>query len=110
MPKLLCETLPNGNRKLVILNSTRKETIRINWGAYPHYEAPEAFAPFLLDGLHLYYINAFENAASTIETSSVAAENVARLILSRIGPTSRSDIPTLESTGSHEGENLHVDL
>ena len=64
----------------------------------------------MLDGLHLYYINAFENAASTIETSSVAAENVARLILSRIGPTSRSAIPTLENTASHEGENLHVEL
>ncbi|KAJ8618791.1 hypothetical protein MRB53_014977 [Persea americana] len=95
---------------LDLIFSTRKETIRINWGAYPHYEAPEAFAPFLLDGLHLYYINAFENAASTIETSSVAAENVARLILSRIGPTSRSAIPTLENTASHEGENLHVEL
>ncbi|KAJ4844369.1 hypothetical protein Tsubulata_029733 [Turnera subulata] len=65
------------------LFSVRKETIRIDWGAYPHYEAPEVFAPFILDGRHLYYVNAFENAASTMETSAVAAENVARLILSR---------------------------
>ncbi|KAI3864522.1 hypothetical protein MKW92_040093 [Papaver armeniacum] len=70
---------------------TRKEVIRINWGAYPHYHAPEVFAPFVLDGLHLYYVNAFENAASTIETGAVAAENVARLILSRYcGQTSSS--------------------
>lgn len=64
--------------------SLRSETIRINWGAYPHYHAPEEFAPFMLDGLHLYYVNAFENAASTMETSAVAAENIARLILSRL--------------------------
>ncbi|KAJ6740924.1 FARNESYLCYSTEINE LYASE [Salix purpurea] len=63
--------------------SVRKETVRINWGAYPHYKAPEKFAPFILDGKHLYYVNAFENAASTVETSAVAAENIARLILSR---------------------------
>ncbi|KAJ6366249.1 hypothetical protein OIU77_002768 [Salix suchowensis] len=63
--------------------SVRKETVRINWGAYPHYKAPEKFAPFILDGKHLYYVNAFENAASTMETSAVAAENIARLILSR---------------------------
>ncbi|KVI00496.1 farnesylcysteine lyase [Cynara cardunculus var. scolymus] len=64
--------------------STRKETLRINWGAYPHYHAPEKFAPFMLDDMHLYYVNAFENAASTMETSAVAAENIARLIISRL--------------------------
>ncbi|KAH9308434.1 hypothetical protein KI387_036345, partial [Taxus chinensis] len=64
--------------------SIRKETIRIDWAAYPHYKAPERFASFLLDDHHLYYINAFENAASTMETSSVAAKNVARLIMSRL--------------------------
>ncbi|KAK7275086.1 hypothetical protein RIF29_16193 [Crotalaria pallida] len=63
--------------------SVRKETVRKNWAAYPQYHAPEVFAPFILDGRHLYYVNAFENAASTMETSAVAAENIARLILSR---------------------------
>ncbi|KAG4392786.1 hypothetical protein AAZX31_04G191900 [Glycine max] len=58
------------------LNVVRKETIRINWAAYPLYHAPEVFAPFILDGRHLYYVNAFENAASTMETSAVAAENI----------------------------------
>lgn len=67
----------------ITARSVRKETIHINWGAYPHYKAPELFAPFILDGRHLYYVNAFENAASTMETSAVAAENIARLILSR---------------------------
>ncbi|KAJ0783775.1 putative oxidoreductase [Helianthus annuus] len=64
--------------------SKRNETLRINWGAYPHYHAPEEFAPFILDDNHLYYVNAFENAASTMETSAVSAENMARLILSRL--------------------------
>ncbi|XP_078434829.1 farnesylcysteine lyase [Wolffia australiana] len=62
----------------------RTETVRIDWAAYPRYNAPEEFASFVLDGLHLYYVNSFESAASTIETSAVAAENVARLILSRL--------------------------
>lgn len=68
----------------VFHDSVRKETIRIDWGAYPHYHAPERYAPIVLDGHHLYYLNAFENAASTMETSAVAAENIARLILSRL--------------------------
>lgn len=64
-------------------HSVRKETKRIDWGAYPQYKAPEVFAGFVLDERHLYYVNAFENAASTMETSAVAAENIARLILKR---------------------------
>eukprot|EP00250_Pteridium_aquilinum_P014701 c22148_g1_i1 orf=247-1689(+) len=66
------------------LFNVRNNTIRLDWAAYPHYHAPETFAPFVLDGKHLYYINAFENAASTMETGAVAAENVARLLLSRM--------------------------
>lgn len=90
--------------------SMRKETIHINWGAYPHYEAPEVFAPFVLDGQHLYYVNAFENAASTMETSAVAAENVARLILSRY-PTSNVGSSISSNLRSPSGEKpLHVDL
>lgn len=89
--------------------SVRKETIRINWGAYPHYKAPEVFAPFILDGRHLYYVNAFENAASTMETSAVAAENVARLILSRF--FSKPSVTSLNlKTSSYAGEELHLDL
>ena len=64
--------------------SIRSITKRLDWAAYPHFMAPEKFAPFVLDGEHLYYVNAFENAASTIETGAVAAENVARLLLSRL--------------------------
>ncbi|PON36188.1 Prenylcysteine oxidase [Parasponia andersonii] len=88
--------------------SFRTETIRINWGAYPHYNAPEEFAPFILDGRHLYYVNAFENAASTMETSAVSAENIARLILSRFfgqPPFSSSNLESHSDSGT-----LRVDL
>ncbi|XP_076902883.1 farnesylcysteine lyase-like [Bidens hawaiensis] len=80
--------------------STRSETKRINWGAYPHYHAPEEFAPFILDDMHLYYVNAFENAASTMETSAVAAENIARLILSRLAGEQPSGLYGLKSSTS----------
>ncbi|KAK3143256.1 hypothetical protein QOZ80_4AG0298150 [Eleusine coracana subsp. coracana] len=85
----------------------RKETIRINWAAYPHYEAPEAFAPIVLDGKQLYYVNTFESAASAMETGAVAAENVARLIISR-----RQGLePHIQSfAGDGEEEEVRLDL
>lgn len=89
--------------------SFRVETVRIDWAAYPHYHAPEIYAPFILDGKHLYYVNAFENAASTMETSAVAAENIARLILSRIVEKSDSPSPNLKSFSSDSSE-LHSEL
>lgn len=89
--------------------SVRNETIRIDWGAYPHYHSPEKFAPFMLDDIHLYYVNAFENAASTMETSAVAAENIARLIISRTS----SEPPSISSdyvTSGFIRSDLHSDL
>lgn len=93
----------------LFLCSVRKDTVRIDWGAYPHYKAPEVFAPFILDGRHLYYMNAFENAASTMETSAVAAENVARLILSRFFDKPSVILLNL-TTSSEAGEELHLEL
>lgn len=88
--------------------SIRSSTIRINWAAYPHYSAPEKFAPYILDGKHLYYINAFENAASTIETSAVSAQNVVRLLLSRI---SAGVIKTpIEKDGNQQSEVEDLEL
>ncbi|KAL4379028.1 hypothetical protein GQ457_02G010100 [Hibiscus cannabinus] len=89
--------------------SARLETVRINWGAYPHYKAPEVFAPIILDGQHLYYVNAFENAASTMETSAVAAENVVRLILSRFFSEAHLHTSNLKSK-SPDSDTLHTDL
>lgn len=99
---------PADDNLLDLLFSKRTETLRIDWPAYPHYQAPEVFAPIILDGKHLYYINSFENAASTIETSAVAAENVARVIISRLSGLDSSS-PAIKNHGSDE-ENLHVDL
>uniref|UniRef100_A0ACD5Y489 Uncharacterized protein n=1 Tax=Avena sativa TaxID=4498 RepID=A0ACD5Y489_AVESA len=78
--------------------STREETVRIDWPAYPHYHAPEDFAPIILDGKHLYYVNSFESAASAMETGAVAAENIARLIISRLplGLRARLSSPSSE--------------
>jgi prenylcysteine oxidase/farnesylcysteine lyase len=80
--------------------STFRSTIRIDWAAYPHYTAPERFSPYVLDGKHLYYINTFESAASAIETAAVSAQNVARLLLSRL---SEGDLqtPTPKGVGEH---------
>lgn len=89
--------------------SVRNETVKIDWAAYPHYHAPEVFAPFILDGKHLYYVNAFENAASTMETSAVAAENIARLILSRLTGQKPPNPVKLKSFGD-SAYDVHADL
>lgn len=73
------------------LLSERTEIIRINWGAYPQYHPPEVFSKFVLDDKHLYYANAFESGASTMETSAVSGENMARLILSRLSANEAVD-------------------
>lgn len=90
--------------------SVRNETIKINWAAYPQFHAPETFAPFILDDQHLYYVNAFENAASTMETSAVSAENIARLIMSRLATKKGYvDSSNLRSF-SYDVPEMHVDL
>lgn len=82
--------------------STHRSTIRIDWAAYPHYTAPERFSPYILDGKHLYYINAFENAASAIETAAVSAQNVARLVLSRLSDGPSPTRPKQSGDGQEE--------
>lgn len=89
--------------------SVRNETVKIDWAAYPHYHAPEVFAPFMLDSHNLYYVNAFENAASTMETSAVAAENIARLILSSLTGQKPSSPVKLKSFGD-DAYHVHADL
>ena len=64
-----------------------------DWLAYPHFRPPERFQPFkLADGLYLN--NAWENAASAMEMSAVAAKNCALLIakyLSKVHSCSSSN-------------------
>ncbi|CAH9116852.1 unnamed protein product [Cuscuta epithymum] len=86
--------------------SVRNKTIKIDWGAYPVFHAPEVFAPLILDSQHLYYVNAFENAASTMETSAVSAENIVRLILSRLEIEALSSVPG----SSSDALKMHSEL
>src|SRR3954471_18437787 len=100
---------------VAMYNSTREETIRIDWPAYPHYHAPEDFAPIILDGKHLYYVNSFESAASVMETGAVAAENMARLIISRLPLGLRAGLLSSPSefhtkSFASEGDSGRVDL
>ena len=96
--------------------SAREATIRIDWPAYPHYHAPEEFAPIILDGKHLYYVNTFESAASAMETGAVAAENVARLIIARLPLDLGTRLSSTEEPEPHvesfagEGDSRRVDL
>lgn len=99
---------PMADTLLNSIFSVRKETIRIDWAAYPQYHAPEIFAPFILDGRNLYYVNAFENAASTMETSAVSAENIARLILSRY--FGKVSVHSSNLKASSQEEDAHLEL
>ena len=68
------------------------------------------FAPFILDDWHLYYINTFESAASAMETGAVSAENMARLILSRVSAGVYSHVCGKESSAfSGCNGDLHKD-
>ena len=54
-----------------------------DWLAYPQFDPPERFQPFrLAEGLYLN--NAWENAASAMEMSAVAAKNCALLIAQQL--------------------------
>jgi hypothetical protein len=80
--RLDCNVDRLSNDSRLILCSHRTETIHIEWSAYPHYSAPEVFAPIRLDEKgHLYYINSYENAASATECAALFAENVVKLLL-----------------------------
>lgn len=54
-----------------------------DWHAYPVFDPPERFAPFELEK-GLIYGNAWENAASAMEMSAVAARNSALLVLQHL--------------------------
>ncbi|BDA40407.1 Prenylcysteine oxidase [Coccomyxa sp. Obi] len=60
------------------------------WKAYPHFSPPERFPPFQL-APGLYLNNAWENAASAMEMSAVAAKNCALLIAQYLRSMSSSN-------------------
>ena len=50
----------------------------VDWLAYPQYQPPEHFPPFILDD-GVFYINAIEKAASAMEMSAIGARNASLL-------------------------------
>jgi prenylcysteine oxidase / farnesylcysteine lyase len=63
-----------------------------------------------LDEKQLYYVNTFESAASAIETGAVAAENVARLIISLLPQAQQQQPHIIKSFAEQESQCRHVDL
>ena len=55
-----------------------KDQATFDWLAYPEYNPPEEFPPFILDD-GVFYINAIEKAASALEMSAIGAKNAALL-------------------------------
>lgn len=64
----------------------------------------------MLDEKQLYYVNTFESAASAIETGAVAAENVARLIISLLPQAQQQQPHIIKSFAEQESQRRHVDL
>ena len=62
-----------------------------DWEAYPHFSPPERFQPFKL-APGLYLNNAWENAASAMEMSAVAAKNCALLIAKHLRESSACQV------------------
>jgi prenylcysteine oxidase / farnesylcysteine lyase len=54
-----------------------------SWAAYPKFDPPESFAPFVLSE-GLYYSGAWENAASAMEMAAIAGRNSAILAMQRL--------------------------
>ena len=55
-----------------------KDQATFDWLAYPEYQPPEQFPPFIIDD-GVFYINTIEKAASALEMSAIGAKNVALL-------------------------------
>lgn len=51
-----------------------------DWLAYPQYNPPEEYPPFVLDGEGLLYVNAIEKVASAAEMSCIGGKNAALLV------------------------------
>ncbi len=71
-PKPLTE-----QQKQLVFRKIESERM-VDWLAYPKYDPPEEFPPFILDD-GVFYINGVEKAASAMEMSAIGAKNVALL-------------------------------
>ncbi|KAI7793038.1 prenylcysteine oxidase 1 [Triplophysa rosa] len=70
------------------------------WLAYPSYTPPQRGTPPFILHNHLYYLNAVERAASTMEMSAVSARNLALLAHHR----------WYQQTDKIDQEDLHIKL
>ena len=70
--------LPLTEEQLQLMFTDIQTTQVYDWQAYPHYSPPEQIPPFVLDD-GVYYINAIEKAASSMEMSVIGAKNAALL-------------------------------
>jgi len=70
----------------------RSFTLRHEWKAYPVLQPypAEEWPAIVLDRPGIYYINSFESAVSTIETTIIASKNVVNLILKSIEKETKS--------------------
>lgn len=68
----------------ILFNADYEVLVNKTWAAYPAYDAPENFPPFQLDQ-GLCYSNAWENAASAMETAAVGGRNCALLAAQYLG-------------------------
>ena len=55
-----------------------EENMEVDWMAYPEYNPPEDYPPFILDD-GMFYVNPVEKAASCMEMSAIGAKNCALL-------------------------------
>ena len=55
-----------------------RDQATFDWLAYPEYNPPEQFPPFILDD-GVFYINTIEKSASAMEMSAIGAKNAALL-------------------------------
>lgn len=76
------------------------------WWAYPKYSPPEvSITNFALDNGGLFYLNAWEDAASALEMAVISAKNAALLVRKNMLKTEcyRQEVVT-------KHDNKHVDL
>mmetsp|Transcript_100561 Transcript_100561/g.300071 ORF Transcript_100561/g.300071 Transcript_100561/m.300071 type:complete len:583 (-) Transcript_100561:62-1810(-) len=57
----------------------------VDWYGCPQHTAPQSFQPFVLDKAGVFYINAMEQVASTMELSLIGARNVVNLVADWVG-------------------------
>lgn len=69
---------PLSDEEKMQMFSEIESQLTVDWLAYPKYEPPEKFSPFILDD-GVFYINTIEKAASAMEMCAIGAKNVALL-------------------------------